>query len=534
MEKYLWWRDGVIYQIYPRSFMDSNADGIGDLPGIISKLDYIKDLGVDALWLSPIYPSPDVDYGYDVSDYRGIDKKYGTMKDFETLLTQAHKRKIKIILDLVLNHTSDQHPWFQESRKSRNNPFRDYYIWKDAKKDGELPNNWRSIVGGSMWELDPLTGQYYLHHYFTQQPDLNWRNPQVRKEMLDVFCFWLEKGVDGFRLDVFSAYFKDANFTDNPKKTFGIRPFDRLDHIYDTDQPEMIPLLQEIRTLLDSYHERYVVGETYLPTYEKAAQYSGNDRLHAAFSFEFLESKWQAKSFLKIIKQWEKVTEGKSWPNYVLNNHDVKRSATRYGQGQDDERLKVAAAMLLTIRGTPFLYNGEEIGMRDGKLKKREILDPAGLLYWPLFKGRDGCRTPMQWNDSKFAGFSTTQPWLPVNPDYLHRNVKMQEQDKGSLLCFYRKLLKLRKEHLALMQGDFEVAIPSPANTMIFFRCLPEEQIMIALNFSGRAKEIDLACLCTQDCELLLSSYESSKERVIASTFLLHGNEAAIFALKRI
>ncbi|MHB8807684.1 MAG: alpha-glucosidase, partial [Anaerolineaceae bacterium] len=451
MEKYLWWRDGVIYQIYPRSFMDSNADGIGDLPGIISKLDYLEDLGIDAIWLSPIYPSPDVDFGYDVSDYRGIDQKSGSMQDFETLLTQAHSRKIRIILDLVLNHTSDQHPWFQEARKSRDNPYRDYYIWKDPKEDGSVPNNWRSIVRGPVWEFDAQTGQYYLHHYFKEQPDLNWRNSLVRKEMLDVFRFWLDKGVDGFRLDVFSAYFKDADFRDNPKKLFGIRSFDRIEHIYDTDRPELTPLLQEIRTLLDRYPERYVVGEPFLPTYKKAIQYSGNDVLHAAFSFEFLESKWGAKKFLDIIRKWERTTEGKCWPNYVLNNHDVIRSATRYGQGESDERLKVAAAMLLTLRGTPFLYYGEEIGIRDGMFKKDEILDPAGRLYWPLYKGRDGCRTPMQWSHLENAGFSKTKPWLRINPDYLQRNVEAQKKDDQSLLSFYKKLLKMRKDHVALM-----------------------------------------------------------------------------------
>jgi len=534
MEKYLWWRDGVIYQIYPRSFMDLNADEIGDLPGIISKLDYLQDLGIDAIWLSPISPSPDIDFGYDVSDYRGIDPKFGSMQDFDKLLTQAHKRKIRIILDLVLNHTSDQHPWFQEARKSRDNPFRDFYIWKDPKEDGSVPNNWRSIVRGSVWELDAHTGQYYLHHYFKEQPDLNWRNPLVRKEMLDVFRFWLEKDVDGFRLDVFSAYFKDAKFRDNPQKLFGIRSFDRLEHIYDTDQPEMIPLLQDIRTLLDGYSDRYVVGETYLPTYEKAARYSGDDRLHAAFSFEFLECKWKANNFLKVIKKWEKTTEGKCWPNYVLNNHDVIRSATRYGHAENDERLKVAAAMLLTVRGTPFLYYGEEIGMRDGKFKKNEVLDPAGLLYWPLYKGRDGCRTPMQWDASTNGGFSTTKPWLPVNLDFIQRNVEKQNKDDQSLLSFYKKLLKLRKEHVALMQGDFEMATKYPANTLVYFRCVAEEQIMIALNFDDRQKQIDMDCLYARDCELLLSSCPRVEKTVAASKYLLRGNEAAIFLLKKL
>ncbi|NMC28992.1 MAG: alpha-glucosidase [Pelolinea sp.] len=534
MDNFLWWRDGVIYQIYPRSFMDSNADGIGDLPGIIHQLDYVQSLGVDAIWLSPIYPSPDVDFGYDVSDYCAIDPKFGNMQDFEELLDQAHKRNLRLILDLVLNHTSDQHPWFQESRKSKDNPYRDYYIWKDPKQDGSFPNNWLAIVGGSCWQLDPQTGQYYFHHYFKEQPDLNWRNPAVRKEMLNVFKFWLDKGVDGFRLDVFSAYFKDANFTDNPKKWFGIRPYDRLEHIYDTDRPEMFPLLKEIRALLDRYPQRYAVGETYLPTIEKAAQYCGDDLLHAAFSFEFLECRWRAKSFLKIIKRWEKATAGKCWPNYVLNNHDVIRSASRYGRGENDDRLKVALVMLLTLRGTPFLYDGEEIGLRDIKLKKSEILDPVGHHYWPLYKGRDGCRAPMQWDDSLNAGFSTARPWLPVNPDYGVRNVQAQEKDDRSLLSLYKKMLRIRKEHIALMRGDFEVGTKYPANTLVYFRCTADEQIMVALNFGSRRKQIDLNALCADGCELLLSSHPLTETRLMDGKYLLQGNEAAIFLLKKI
>lgn len=533
MKKFLWWRDGVIYQIYPRSFMDTNGDGIGDLEGIISQLDYLKDLGVDALWLSPVYPSPDVDFGYDVSDYCAIDPKFGTMRDFDRLLVQAHKRDIHIIMDLVLNHTSDQHPWFQESRKSRVNKFRDYYIWKDPQPDGTSPNNWLSIFGGTGWEFDDQSGQYYFHHFFKEQPDLNWRNPAVRKEMLDIFRFWLEKGVDGFRLDVFSAYFKDAEFRDDPKKLVGLRKYDRLVHLYDADRPEMIPLLREIRTLLDGYPERYAVGETFMATFEKAALYCGDDLLHAAFSFDdFINGPWKAQRFRKAIKTWEKVLEGKCWPNYVLNNHDVKRSATRYDSDEKDERSKVAAAMLLTLRGTPFMYYGEEIGMREGEFKKHEILDPIGLYYWPFYKGRDGCRTPMQWDASENAGFSSATPWLPVNPDYLQRNVSEQMRDKGSLFNFYKELLKLRKEHPALMQGDLEMATVVPGNTLIFFRCLPEEQAMIALNFNQGQKRLDLLKNGAADCELVLSSKLKALHTNYSDQYILDGNEAAIFILK--
>ena len=535
MKKFLWWRDGVIYQIYPRSFKDSNADGIGDLQGIISKLNYLQELGIDAIWLSPISPSPDVDFGYDVADYCAIDKKFGTMKDFDELLKKAHQKDIHIIMDLVLNHTSDQHLWFQESKKSKDNPYRDYYLWRDPQEDGSPPNNWLSVFGGSGWEFDEKTGQYYFHQFFKEQPDVNWRNPVVRKAMLDVFKFWLDKGVDGFRLDVFSCYFKDGEFRSNPSKLIGIRPYDRMVHLYDADRPEMIPLLREIRALLDSYSERYVVGETFIATIQKAAGYCGNDLLHAAFFFDdFLNGPWKANRFLRAIQAWEKALEGKAWPNYVLNNHDVIRSATRYGQGEDDERLKVAAALLLTLRGTPFLYYGEEIGMRESKFKKNEILDPVGLFYYPFYKGRDGCRTPMQWDESTYAGFSTATPWLPVHPDFSNRNVKQQEKDKGSLLAFYRKLLHLRKEHPALQRGDFEMGTSYPANTLVYFRCIDEEQIMIALNFDAKQKPLDLDCLCAQDCKLLLSSCEDVQSVTPGSSYILKGNEAAIFSLKKI
>ena len=535
MEKFLWWRDGVIYQIYPRSFKDSNADGIGDLQGIISKLDYLQELGVDALWLSPVYPSPDVDFGYDVADYKGIDKKFGTMKDFDELLVKAHQRGIHIIMDLVLNHTSDQHPWFVESKKSKDNPYRDYYIWRDPKPDGTTPNNWLSIFGGPGWEFDEKTGQYYFHQFFKEQPDVNWRNPAVRKEMLDVFRFWLDKGVDGFRLDVFSAYFKDSEFRNNPSKLTGLRKYDRMEHLYDADRPEMIPLLNEIRALLDSYPERYAVGETFMATIQKAAGYCGDDLLHAAFFFDdFITGAWKANRFLRAIRAWEKALEGKCWPNYVLNNHDVIRSATRYGEGEDDERLKVAAAMLLTLRGTPFLYYGEEIGMRETTFKKSEILDPVGLFYYPFYKGRDGCRTPMQWDDSQNAGFSSAKPWLPVHPDYPKRNVAEQEQDDRSLLSFYKKLLHLRKEHIALRGGNFEMGTKFPANTLVYFRCMDEEQLMIALNFDGEQKKIDLNFLGAQNCQLLLSNYEMGQPTTSDCKYILHGNEAAIFSLQKI
>jgi len=454
MEDWLWWRDGVIYQIYPRSFADSNNDGIGDLKGIISHLDYLADLGVDGLWLSPINPSPDYDFGYDVSDYYGIDPKFGTMEDFERLLSEAHQRGLHIIMDLVLNHTSSEYPWFIQSRSSRDNPYRDWYLWRDGAKPGTPPNHWQSIFGGKAWTYDEKTGQWYYHMFVEQQPDLNWRNPAVRAEMMNVFTFWLEKGVDGFRLDVFNNYFKDAQFRENPRQ-WGRRSFDRQKHVYDVDQPEMMSVVEEIRSITDRYPERYVVGETFMASPERAVEFTGSGRLHAAFDFSLLRSPWNAASFLKVIQDWDALNTGDHWPNLVMNNHDNIRSATRYGRGEDDERLKVAAALLLTLRGTPFLYQGEEIGMRNVALKRSEIQDPVGKRYYPFDKGRDGCRSPMQWDGSEYSGFSGVKPWVKVHPDYVTRNVQRQKEDPASLFNFYRRLLHLRTSSTALRRGCF-------------------------------------------------------------------------------
>jgi len=489
---FLWWRDGIIYQIYPRSFADSNDDGIGDLPGMISKLDYLEELGVDAIWLSPIYPSPDVDYGYDVADYTAIDPKFGTMKDFEKLVKESKKRGIHIILDLVLNHTSDQHEWFIESKKSRENPYHDWYIWKDPKPNGDPPNNWQAIFGGSAWEYDPDLGQYYYHMFYKEQPDVNWRNPKVRKAMLDVFRFWLKKGVNGFRLDVFNAYFKDPDFKDNPTK-FGIRAFDRQEHIYDVSQPEMYPLLEEIREILDQYKDSYVVGETFLADTEQTATYCGENKLHAAFNFEFPGNRWHPKRFLDSALKWYGALSENAWPNNFLSNHDMTRAASRYCFGEDDRRAKVALAMLLTLKGTPFIYYGEEIGLRDIKIRKfSEIKDPIGKTFWPFFKGRDGCRAPMQWNSELNAGFSQTDPWLPVNKDYPRRNVKRHESNPGSLLNFFKQLVEIRKTQPALQRGDFTPLNNDPRDILAFTRQLDEDRIVVLLNFKSSKKSFQL------------------------------------------
>jgi alpha-glucosidase len=481
MDDFLWWRDGVIYQIYPRSFMDTNGDGLGDLPGIIVRLDYLQELGVDAIWLSPFYPSPDKDFGYDISDYTAVDRRFGTLDDFDRLVEAAHRRGMRVVLDMVLNHTSDQHPWFQESRRSRADPRRDWYIWRDQ------PNNWQAVFGGPAWQLDRLTGQYYLHLFTTEQPDVNWRNPQVRQALLDVFRFWLERGVDGFRLDVFNAFFKHPDLLDNPTRP-GLVGFQRQRHLYDIDQPEMMPLLNELRSLLDAYPERYAVGETFLATPEKTVSYCGPDKLHAAFSFDFsasyLRFPWGAPFVKEKITAREKIFDAAGvWPTTVMSNHDLKRAASRYGKGEADEQAFIAMTLLLTLRGTPFLYYGEEIGMRDISLKRSEILDPPGKKFWPFFKGRDGCRAPMQWDASPNAGFSSAQPWLPVHPDYLQRNVEVQRQDPASLFNFTKKLLALRKALPALRGGSLAFLEGTPGDVLAYLRQTPDQSVLVAVNF---------------------------------------------------
>ena len=519
MEDYLWWRDGVIYQIYPRSFSDSNGDGLGDLNGITNKLDYLADLGVDAIWLSPFYPTPDKDFGYDISNYTDVDPRFGTLADFDRLAAEAHRRGIRLVLDLALNHTSDQHAWFVESKSSRDNPKADWYIWRDALTPGpfakrpvgapkgrwEHPNNWQSVFGGSGWKWSPERGQFYFHTFLAEQPDVNWRNPETKEALLDVLRFWLERGADGFRFDVFNVFFKDAQFRDNPS-LLGIPFFFAQRHLHDYSQAEMMPLLNEMRALLDSYPERYAVGETFFASAQKTAEYCGPDKLHAAFNFDFTYCNFRPGQFLGSIQQWEAATGRDIWPNYVLGNHDIIRPATRYGEGffggdrisladfasEDDARAKVLMALLLTLRGTPFIYYGDEIGMRELFLPKREIMDPTGQRFWPLVKGRDGCRTPMQWDDSPNAGFSSARPWLRAHPDFRTRNVAVQQADPDSLLNLTRKLIQLRRAKPALRRGDFAAVARPPRGALAYRRELAgHPSILAALNFSARAVTLE-------------------------------------------
>lgn len=519
MENTLWWRDGVIYQIYPRSFYDTNADGLGDLPGITARLDYLAELGVDAIWLSPFYPSPDKDFGYDICDHCDVDPRYGTLEDFNNLVEAAHSRKIRVILDLVLNHTSNQHPWFVESRSSIDNPKRDWYIWRDLKPGGKLPNNWVSVFGGAGWEADPETKQAYLHLFVKEQPDVNWRNADLRDAQLDVVRCWLERGVDGFRLDVFNAYFKDEQLRDNPKLPLPV-PVVGMQHIYDINQPEMIPLLKELRGILDQYPERYAVGETFFASAETAAGFCGEDMLHAAFSFEFTGiggfggKKLNPDTVRRQIEKRDRFfDEAGAQPTTVMGNHDVPRPASRYCRGEDDSRAKVAMALLLTLRGTPFLYYGDEIGMRQVRMGRKQILDPVGKAFWPFTPGRDGCRTPMQWDSSAQAGFSEGVPWLPVHADYAGRNVAVQSKDPGSIFALTRNLIRLRKENLALRRGSQEFIQSGSKHVLAYLRSVSSQKVLVLLNFSNRTQPV-LTLNPSEGWQLLYSSRAELKDGI--------------------
>ncbi|MBP9887325.1 MAG: alpha-glucosidase C-terminal domain-containing protein [Leptospiraceae bacterium] len=499
----MWWKEAVIYQIYPRSFSDSNGDGVGDLQGIIDKLDYLKgspdSLGVDAIWLSPIYPSPMVDFGYDISDYEDIDPVFGDLKTFKKLLKEAHKRDIKIIMDLVINHTSDQHPWFIESRSSKKNPKRDWYIWQDAI-DGKPPNNWMAAFGGNAWEWDERTKQYYYHGFTKEQPDLNWRNPEVKKAIFKMISYWLDMGVDGFRLDVVNYYFKDKKLRNNPVDFFkGLRPYDIQIHIYDRDRPKVHSVLKSFRKLLDSYDgDRMSVGEVYIepPGNPKlATSYYGDksDELHMAFNFAFLYCKWDAEKFREAISALEKELKPEDWPNYTLSNHDQIRHIKRYEKGKETiPRMKIAAMLLLTLRGTPFLYYGEEIGMEDQAVPKDKIQDPLGKMYWPIFNGRDKSRLPMCWDDSTNAGFSTGTPWLPMNKNFKTINVKSQSQNPNSLLNTYKELLSIRRESEILRKGDIRLLEDPYENVLAYFRIYKKKKLLILLNFKNDESEFNL------------------------------------------
>ncbi len=534
----LWWQKGIIYQIYPRSFKDSNGDGVGDLQGILDKLDYLSEtFPVDAIWLSPFYPSPMADFGYDISDYRNVDPIFGDLQIFDRLVEQAHQRGIKIIIDFVPNHTSDQHSWFQESRSSRDNPKRNWYVWADARPDGSLPNNWLGHFGGPAWEWDETTGQYYLHSFLKEQPDLNWRNPEVKAAMLDVVRFWLERGVDGFRLDVAHYIMKDPDMRDNPPNpnVRTDRPpadYDKQLHLYDKGHPDVHSVMRDLRRLLDSYsldQPRFSIGEIHIFDWPVWSTYYGQqlDELHMPFNFGFINADWRAESFRSVVDAVEAALPAGAWPNYVVGNHDEHRIASRFGAKQ----ARVVTMLLLTLRGTPTIYYGDEIGMHDVEIPPDREQDPYGKRVPGRGLGRDPERTPMQWDTGPNAGFCPPDhvPWLPVAPDYPEINVAVESKQPNSMFSFCRRLIHLRHSIPALFAGWYRPVDGVPTNCYVYFRETEGNRYLIALNFADEDQTLTLSEVGSGKC--LLSTHMDRQDSVDLSQFILRANEGCLIHL---
>jgi alpha-glucosidase len=529
-EKLHWWQAGTIYQIYPRSFQDSDGDGVGDLPGITKRLPYIQGLGIDAIWISPIYPSPMYDFGYDVSDYEDIDPLFGTLADFDALLTEAHGLGLKVLLDLVPCHTSFQHPWFIESRKSRDNPKRDWYIWVDPPPGGGPPNNWYSNFGGSAWEWDESTGQYYLHSFLVEQPDLNWRNPEVRAAMMDVMRWWLDKGIDGFRVDVIAGMIKDDQLRDNPPNPDwkeGDDPLNKYFYFYNHNRPEVHEIIREMRALVDSYGDRVLIGETYFPLETLMEYYGQNlDEAHLPFNFELILMDWKPASIQQFVEQYEAALPPGAWPNWVLGNHDRHRVASRAGLQQ----ARVAQMLLLTLRGTPTCYYGDELGMADVPIPPDRVRDTWEFNMPGMGLGRDPERTPMQWDASQYAGFSDVEPWLPIASDYKRVNVEVECEDPSSMLSFFHDLLALRRETPALSIGSYSTVNAHIDDTMVYTREHNGDTLLVALNFGADEHTLDLGTLSTHG-EILLSTFCDRTGLEELDSLRLRGNEGVIVRL---
>ncbi len=469
-----WWRGGVFYQIYPRSFADSNGDGVGDLPGVIAKLDHLERLGISGVWLSPVTRSPNRDWGYDVSDYRDIDPDYGTLDDLDTLVREAGARGIRILMDLVPNHTSDQHAWFIDALSARDSPYRDYYVWADPKPDRSPPNNWVSVFGGPAWEFDEASGQYYLHNFEAAQPDLNWWNDAVWREFDDIIRFWWDRGVAGFRIDVCNMMIKDKFLRDNPPATED-DPIDQqfmgVRYVYNSDRPEAHDILRHWRTVAETYEpERLLIGETNVDTLERLISFYGNgrDELHGGFNFQFMHAPFEAATMRATVESIEALMPDGGWPLWHGSNHDFSRLATHWGAG-DPARIKLALLILLTLRGTPFLYAGDEIGLVDGVVEKEDLLDPVGVRFWP-YAGRDPERTPMPWAPVPGGGFTVpgVRPWLPM-ADPAECNVADQEADPDSVLSFTRRVIAARAASEDLAVGPYH-SLPAPGGGWAFAR----------------------------------------------------------------
>ena len=520
MEK-KWWKESVVYQIYPKSFKDSNGDGVGDIRGIIQKLDYLKELGVNVLWISPMLESPQDDNGYDISDYRRIYKEYGTMEDYEELLSEAHKRDIRILMDLVVNHTSDEHNWFVESRKSKDNPYRDYYIWKDPV-NGKEPNNWGGAFGGSAWEYDPQTQMYYLHLFSKKQPDLNWENEKVRQEVYDMMTFWCEKGIDGFRMDVISMISKDQTFPDGEMNNSLYGDFGP----YCVHGPRVHEFLQEMNREVLSRYDIMTVGETSGVTIEEAQKYAGEagKELNMVFQFEHVDNgsgdygkwtteKYDFKEFKRIMIKWQEELQGKAWNSLFLGNHDQPRSVSRFGNDNPAYRetsAKMLATCLHMMQGTPYVYQGEELGMTNVYFDKLEdyrdiesinfftelteagLMTPEYMMKCLMLRSRDNARTPMQWDDSAQAGFTDGAPWIKVNPNYKEINAAQQLEDPNSIFYYYQKLIRLRKEKDIIVYGGFEPLYRDDEQIFAYIRRQDQEKLLTVCNFSDKNAEMEI------------------------------------------
>ncbi|MES2436740.1 MAG: alpha-amylase family glycosyl hydrolase [Patescibacteria group bacterium] len=512
MEKKVpWYKNSVVYQIYPWSFKDSNGDGIGDIQGIIEKLDYLNDgteksLGVGAIWLSPIYKSPMKDYGYDISDFYAIDSRFGTMEDFYDMTVEAHRRGIRVIMDFVTSHTSSEHPWFTESRSSKNNPKRDWYVWRNPKPDGSPPNNWISVFGGPAWTYDEFTGQYYLHHFLKDQPDLNWRNPEVREEMKRILDFWMHRGVDGFRVDAISHFIEDAEFRDNPLnesyREGKDHPYSKYLHKYSKDQPELKEVVELLCDTLDNHEEKFVVSEAHLGVKDLVNVYKySQKKIHAPFNFNLINMRWSAHAYKKFIDSFDALLGEDEIPTYVLGNHDQPRLASRV----DSKRARTLAMLLLTVKGMPFIYYGEELGLKSVKIPQHKLKDAFSIQTSKKHSSRDPERTPMQWNEEKYAGFSYAEPWLPLSRTYKENNVEKQQKDSTSMFSLYSKLIHFRNNSQALIEGSYKSLSTVSKKVYAYIREYKDEKILTILNFSK---------------DSVTESFDFSKAEIICSTYM--------------
>ncbi|MGX1900456.1 glycoside hydrolase family 13 protein [Thermolongibacillus altinsuensis] len=560
-----WWKEAVVYQIYPRSFKDSNGDGIGDLRGIIEKLDYLQELGVDVVWLSPVYKSPNDDNGYDISDYQAIMDEFGTLDDWDELLAQMHARGMKLVMDLVVNHTSDEHPWFIESRKSKDNPYRDYYIWRPGK-DGKEPNNWLSFFSGSAWQYDEATGEYYLHLFSKKQPDLNWENPNVRKEIFEMMTWWLDRGVDGFRMDVINVLSKVEGLPDAPVTN----PNDRYQWggQYFVNGPKLMDYLREMKEKVLSKYDIMTVGETPFVNTEDAIRFTNEQDgvMNMLFHFEHMDvdskpgsplgkwdiQPWKLTDLKKIMSKWQTELHGKGWNSLYLENHDQPRSVSRFG---DDKRYRVESAKMLAtwlhmMQGTPYIYQGQEIGMtnvafpsieyyRDVEIHNlwKDLVvekgyDPDKILKAIHYRGRDNARTPMQWDATENAGFTTGTPWINVNPNYREINVEQALKDENSIFHYYKKLIRLRKEHEIIVYGSYELILEDDEQIYAYMRRLNDEQLLVITNFSAETPTFVLPNhIQFTEKQLLISNYPVDENEGI-ETIVLKPYEARVYKLK--